>query len=583
MTPKNTNESQAIQRSNGPVQFGIVFLTIIFCAFSVHVWLPEHIGPMMGFDKQDQDQKLATADESSDQSTKVSNSLLEHIKNTRKDKKTSASLSDQVLEDELIEEFEKFEEDYSNKAEEIIANRFKHPNLAEFDNDQLSQDFTPPEGLKDVFTFWTHMFGLYTRDHIIFYNEDDVGVVYSVLDFSEIKGKKSDLGGVKAQIIRDERRRIKKMLTHVAAVMADENFSLKKLPKDEQRIAELLLKNKAHLKIDEKSLQSSLKHRYGFAHRIRKAIMTSGKYMDEMQRIFTERGLPKELTAIPFVESAFDLDAYSHAGAAGIWQFIGATGKRYLRIDDYVDERYDPILAAYAAATHLSNEYKLLKSWPLTINAYNTGPGRMLQAMRQLNTNDITTIIKTFKGSGYGFDSRNYYPEIIAAMHVYNNRHHYFGDIPVNNPEEYEYLAMPSPMNIRELARQAGIPLTIIRKMNLSLKDAVLAGQHKLPKGYLIKIPPQSKQDMLVALQELHRDIQYATHHMVKRGDSLKEIAERYDVTVQELAKTNQLLPGQRLKKGMMIKLPGRENFEYSNLDPDSEMVVPDKLSVPVF
>ena len=83
--------------------------------------------------------------------------------------------------------------------------------------------------------------------------------------------------------------------------------------------------------------------------------------MSEMRRIFKERGVPVQLTMIPFIESAFNLKAYSHAGAAGIWQFIEATGKRYLRIDEFVDERYDPILAAYAAATHLTNEYKFLK------------------------------------------------------------------------------------------------------------------------------------------------------------------------------------------------------------------------------
>lgn len=558
-------------------QAATVIATLVFCFGAFHFYLPQQINQLASSLLPVTETLVANKEDK----TKLSQELRDHINKIKESdqNKINQSKSDLAATD-LLQDLEQFQEDYSDKASDILSRRFKFPEL---NSENISEGFTPPEGLEEVVTFWTHIFGVYTKDQVVFYNESYTGIVYSVLDFSELKQSgATGIGGFKSQMIHRERQRIKKMLTKVTKYL-EENGRLSDLNAEERRIAKLLEDNKDIVSLKAQDLQSSLKYRNGFAHRIRKALIESGAYLEEMQRIFEERGLPKELTAIPFVESAFNLRAYSGAGAAGIWQFISATGKRYLRIDDFVDERYDPILAAYAAATHLANEYKFLGSWPLTINAYNTGPGRMLQAKKNLGTTDIATIIKKFKGSGYGFDSRNYYPEVLAALHVIQNKEEFFGELKTHPIEKYEYLAMPSPMNVKELSRLAGISRNTIAEMNIGLKPEVLSGIRKLPKGYLIKIPPDAKQDMLVAMQELHRDIKYATHHVVKRGDNLKKIAKLYDISIQELAMANQLLPGQDLKKGTVLRLPGREDFEYSALSEDSEMVVPDKLNVPVF
>lgn len=550
-----------------------VVLTLVFSVTAFHYWLPQKINQKATLVLK----TTQTAKTNQDKASEVPQSLIEHIKNTRK---LSASVSDALVGESLADILEEFEADYTHKAEQIISNRFKIPN---FDNDNFSRDFKAPEGLKDIIKFWTYIFGVYDRNFVIFYNEDNVGIVYSVIDFSELGKVKGSDKAFKAQIIHDERRRIKRMLSKVARHLKEEKRDLKGLNKEEARIAKLLLNASDHVPVTESALHASLNYRYGFAHRMKKGIVQSGHYMNEIRRIFKERGLPEELTVIPFVESAFDIHAYSRAGAAGIWQFVEDTGKRYLRIDEYVDERYDPILAAYAAATHLANEYRLLKSWPLTVNAYNTGPGRMLQAIRQLKTTDITRIIKEFDGAGYGFDSRNYFPEILAALHVYKNREHYFGDLKTLPPMQFEYVALPAPLNIRELARRAGLSPHVITNMNPSLKPAVVAGQKKLPRGYLIKIPVDTKENIMLAMQELTHEVRYATHHVVQRGDTLKKIANRYDVSIQELATVNGLIPGQDLKKGDIIRLPANDRLEVTSLDPESDIVVPDKLNVPDF
>ena len=104
--------------------------------------------------------------------------------------------------------------------------------------------------------------------------------------------------------------------------------------------------------------------------------------MKEIKRIFKEVGVPEELSVLPHVESSFQLQAYSSAGAAGIWQFTRSTGRLYMKVGYEVDERRDPIVAAYAAAKLLKHNYKQLKSWPLAITAYNHGVNGMKRAKK---------------------------------------------------------------------------------------------------------------------------------------------------------------------------------------------------------
>ena len=88
-------------------------------------------------------------------------------------------------------------------------------------------------------------------------------------------------------------------------------------------------------------------------------------------------GLPTELAALPHVESSFNTYAYSKVGAAGMWQFMRGTGRRFLRIDAAVDERLDPYRSTEAAASFLEQNYIVLGSWPLALTAYNHGAGGM--------------------------------------------------------------------------------------------------------------------------------------------------------------------------------------------------------------
>lgn len=571
----NSNTNSSI--NNQAVHVLTVVLTLLFCFGAFHFWFPKHIEEKSALVLEPLEQKLAAVIEDK-QKTAVPQDLLDYI-NELRSKEEQAKQA--ILEEQKkLQTLEQYEEDYADTARDILANRFKLPQTTNgFNND----DFATPEGIKDRVDFWTHIFGMYTSDHVIFYNAENVGIVYSVLDFSELNSLGGGEGSFKSQTVAEERNRIVKMIRKVSKRLSDKNLKLAGLDKQEQRLARLLLKNNDQVDISAEALINNLKVRNGFSTRIKKSIVESGKYMAEMRRIFRERGLPEELTIIPFIESSFNLNAYSHAGAAGIWQFIEATGRRYLRIDEYVDERFDPILSAYAAATHLAHEYKMLGSWPQTINAYNTGPGRILQAKKQLGTDDISQIIKYYKGSGYGTDSKNYYPEFLAALHVYNNQEQFFGGkIKTHQLEEFEFVALPAPTNLRDLADEAGLSLAKIREMNIALKPEVAAGEKVLPKGYLVKIPKEAKDNVLLALQQITNETDLATHHIIRRGDSLKKVAKMYNVSIDDLSDLNEVFPDQKLKSGDILELPGR-GYEYSTMQQSDQLVMPDNVARPVF
>ena len=156
----------------------------------------------------------------------------------------------------------------------------------------------------------------------------------------------------------------------------------------------------------------------GMRERFLKAIQVSGKYLATMEDIFREAGLPTVLTRLPHIESSFEINAYSRAHAAGIWQFIPSTGRLFLKIDHTVDQRLDPLLATRAAAKLLKSNHERLKTWPLAVTAYNHGAAGMERAVRKLGTRDISEIIRRYRGRRFGFASRNFYPELLAAIAI---------------------------------------------------------------------------------------------------------------------------------------------------------------------
>ena len=172
----------------------------------------------------------------------------------------------------------------------------------------------------------------------------------------------------------------------------------------------------------------NLRVQQGLRERFRETLVRARGYRPLMERIFRAAGLPVELTLLPSVESGFYSKARSSAGAVGIWQFTRSTGRQYMTIRGRRDDRLDPVRATTAAAKLLSYNHAVLGNWPLAVTAYNHGTYGMEHAA-SIYGNDLASIVADYNGPHFGFASKNYYAEFLAALQVHRYEDKYFPGI----------------------------------------------------------------------------------------------------------------------------------------------------------
>jgi membrane-bound lytic murein transglycosylase D len=160
-----------------------------------------------------------------------------------------------------------------------------------------------------------------------------------------------------------------------------------------------------------------LRSQRGIRERFTLALRRAEGLRPKILPILRQNNVPDELAALPLIESSFDSRARSHAQAAGLWQFLRSTGRRFgLTVRGRHDERYDPLRSTGAAARMLRHHQGELRSWPLAITAYNHGLGGVKRAVTTVGTNDIGRIVAEYRGPRFGFSSRNFYAEFLAAV-----------------------------------------------------------------------------------------------------------------------------------------------------------------------
>jgi len=172
----------------------------------------------------------------------------------------------------------------------------------------------------------------------------------------------------------------------------------------------------------------NLRVQEGLSEQFHDSLLRSRYYRPRMEQVFVRAGLPRELVALASVESGFSARARSSAGALGIWQFTRSTGREFLKITRYRDDRLDPVRSTQAAAELLQSNYQALGTWPLAITAYNYGTGGMERAAAEFGS-DYVKIIRNYDGAHFGFAVKNYYTEFLAADQVHRYEDKYFPGI----------------------------------------------------------------------------------------------------------------------------------------------------------
>jgi len=282
----------------------------------------------------------------------------------------------------------------------------------------------------------------------------------------------------------------------------------------------------------------------------------SGKYMPMIATVLKREGLPKELGYLALLESQFILDSTSRNGAAGLWQFIASTARRYgLRIDQWVDERRDPVKSTRAAAAYLKDLHDYYGRWFLATAAYNAGPGNVDKALRQSQAQDFWSIKAKAQLSE---ETRNFVPKFIAIALIADDPQKYgFYDIRYLPPLDYEEVELVAPMKLDALAELAETDASRVKELNPALlRNATPIGEPRfrvnLPVGkastYLAKTNERILEKELVKEEEPTKVVT----HEVKKGETLFSIARLYGLTVRALMnfnglKTPQVRIGQKL------------------------------------
>jgi membrane-bound lytic murein transglycosylase D len=296
----------------------------------------------------------------------------------------------------------------------------------------------------------------------------------------------------------------------------------------------------------------------------------SGKYSDMMRGILAQYGMPGDLVYLALIESGFSPKAYSVARAAGPWQFIAGTGRRYgLRIDWWADERRDYEKSTHAAATYLRDLYGIFDSWPLAAAAYNAGENRIMRAVSRYKTEDFAKLIR------YRYlprETKDYVPKMLAALTIAKDPEKYgFKDVLYEDPLEFDKVSVPGGTDLAALGEIIDVPLEILKEWNPELRrfctpPNVEAYDIRLPSGFA----PVAEERM----EEIRKEAKVTfLLHKTGKKDTLVSLAKEYDTPVSILKEMNGLRSNSLRRTSRLIipvtGLPGEEAAPGTKVSPD--------------
>jgi membrane-bound lytic murein transglycosylase D len=284
----------------------------------------------------------------------------------------------------------------------------------------------------------------------------------------------------------------------------------------------------------------------------------SGKYLDLMKKILKEKDVPEEIVFLPLIESGFNPYAYSPARAAGYWQFIASTAKRYgLKISWWRDERRDPVKSTEAAANYLKDLYEMFGSWNLAMAAYNAGEGKILKALNRTKTDDYWSLLDT---KYIKRETKDYVPKFIAASLIANSPQNFgFGDLEYHPPLNYDRVTISSPVDLEIIADCAETTVETVKELNPELRRWCTPPDVF---EYTLRIPEGKKDIFLKNLSQIPVKRLFTVDvYKAKKGDTFKRISKKTGIPVQVILDLNSLEKIMPLKEGTKIYLPPKGKF----------------------
>jgi len=406
----------------------------------------------------------------------------------------------------------------------------------------------PPNLEKDV-RFWIRVYTEVTTDQGLLHDDWYLGLVYEVLRFDP-----GTSPAYREKRVAEAKARYAALLKRFAAGFTDN------LNPHELRILHAF-GDKATPR-DFLDAIDRIRFQLGQADRFHEGLIRAALWERQIARTLAQHGVPAEIAALPHVESSFNLEAYSKVGAAGLWQFMPSTAKRFMRVDRVVDERMDPYTATEAAANLMLYNYRLLGTWPLAVTAYNHGPGGLRRAQDELGTSDIAVIVKRFQGATFGFASRNFYVAFLAALEVDRNADKYFGPIVRLPDTDSVVVELPDYIPVEALSKAFKVDMGALRVLNPALRPPIWNGGRFVPRGYRLRLPgtlPHA--EIAAAWERLPPAQRYLAQrndgsHRIRRGETLAGIAAASGVSLNRLLAANGWSADHLAARGETVRIP---------------------------
>ena len=364
------------------------------------------------------------------------------------------------------------------------------------------------------------------------------------------------------------------MSEDVAATPTDVDYS--ELPTEvlKERLRKLNEKtpfNVEYNPILEQVIKSFLKNRRSSLERL---MSLSDYYFPMFEQEMSNQKIPLEMKYLAIIESALNPKARSRAGATGLWQFMYATGKSYgLEVNNYVDERSDPVRSTKAAAKYLNELYKIFGDWDLTLAAYNSGPGNVTKAIRRSNGKTNYWNLRPYLPR----ETAGYVPAFLATLYIfeYAKEHGFKPQKRANHLFQTDTIRVKQAIPFKDIAEITGMDVQDIQFFNPSYQLDVVP--YVEGRNYAVRLPiseigkfvaneqaiynylNEQKAQREQILPEVAKGEQYAggkstkkTIYTVKKGDNLGKIASRHGVSINNLKrwnrmKSNKVRVGQRL------------------------------------
>ena len=287
---------------------------------------------------------------------------------------------------------------------------------------------------------------------------------------------------------------------------------------------------------------------------IQRISQRASRYLFHVVQELEKRQMPSEIALLPFIESAFNPQAFSSAKAAGMWQFIPSTGRDYnLKQNAFRDERRDVLASTNAALNYLQKLYGMFGDWQLALAAYNWGEGSVSRAIAKAEAAGRPTDFNSLSAF-MPSETRNYYPKLQAVKNIIATPSQYGIKLPVvENQPYFVSIKKTRDIDVKLAAQLAELPMEEFKALNPQFNRPVITGSPNTQ----ILLPQSNAEKFKENLANWTRTLSSWTAHKVTAArERIESIAAKFKTTPEVIREANSIPPNMHPKAGSTVLVP---------------------------